>query len=142
MTNWPNYGKWRHGKKRKELLETNIFTYPENVPAEIMNPIMEDVARQVANWEKAKKMNKEQIIDEAYENYKTEWMKENPPFAGPYTDKCLTQEEFINKWKTEAKDELIKVLYSQVMDLTMMSKIELGDDVISEIKRLKEIINE
>jgi len=28
------------------------------------------------------------------------------------------------------------------VDLTMMSKIELGDDVIAEIKRLKEIINE
>ena len=42
--------------------------------------------------------------------------------------------------KEEAKDELIKVLYSQVVDLTMMSKIELGDDVIEEIKRLREII--
>jgi hypothetical protein len=67
MNKWSNYGKWRHFKKRKELM---------------------------------KNMNKEQ-----------------------------------------AKDELIKVLYSQVVDLTMMSKIELGDDVIAEIKRLNEIIN-
>ena len=44
--------------------------------------------------------------------------------------------------KEQAKDELIKVLYSHVVDLTMMSKIELGDDVIAEIKRLKDIINE
>ena len=44
--------------------------------------------------------------------------------------------------KEQAKYELIKVLYSQVVDLTMMSKIELGDDVIAEIKRLKNIINE
>jgi hypothetical protein len=44
--------------------------------------------------------------------------------------------------REEAKDELIKVLESQVMDLSMMSKIELGDDVITEIKRLKEIIDE
>ena len=44
--------------------------------------------------------------------------------------------------KEEAKDALIEVLMNQVMDLTMMSKIELGDDVIEEIKRLKEIINE
>jgi hypothetical protein len=44
--------------------------------------------------------------------------------------------------KEEAKDELIKVLEDQVVDLSMMSKIELGDDVIAEIKRLKEIINE
>ena len=47
-----------------------------------------------------------------------------------------------NMNKEQAKDELIKVLYSQVVDLTMMSKIELGDDVIAEIKRLKDIINE
>ena len=42
--------------------------------------------------------------------------------------------------KEQAKDELIRVLYSQVIDLTMMSKIELGDDVIAEIRRLKDII--
>ena len=45
-----------------------------------------------------------------------------------------------NMNKEQAKDELIRVLYSQVIDLTMMSKIELGDDVIAEIKRLKDII--
>jgi hypothetical protein len=44
--------------------------------------------------------------------------------------------------KEQAKDELINVLYGQVIDLTMMSKIELGDDVISEIKRLNGIINQ
>ena len=43
--------------------------------------------------------------------------------------------------KEKAKDELIKVLWWQVMDLTMMSKIELGDDVIAEIKRLKSLLN-
>ena len=40
------------------------------------------------------------------------------------------------------RDELIELLTNQVVDLTMMSKIELGDDVIEEIKRLKNIINE
>jgi hypothetical protein len=44
--------------------------------------------------------------------------------------------------KDEAKDQLIKLLENQVMDLSMMSKIELGDDVIAEIKKLKQIINE
>lgn len=39
-----------------------------------------------------------------------------------------------------AKDQLIELYESQIVDLTMMSKIELGDDVIEEIKRLKEII--
>jgi hypothetical protein len=43
--------------------------------------------------------------------------------------------------KEQAKDQLIELLMGQVIDLSMMSKIELGDDVIAEIKRLKEIIN-
>jgi hypothetical protein len=43
--------------------------------------------------------------------------------------------------KEQAKDALIELLFNQVVDLTMMSKIELGDDVIAEIKRLKAIIN-
>jgi len=42
--------------------------------------------------------------------------------------------------KEEAKDQLIELLYIQVVDLSLMSKIELGDDVIVEIKRLKAII--
>lgn len=42
----------------------------------------------------------------------------------------------------ETQRELIEVLESQVVDLTMMSKIELGDDVIAEIVRLKTILNE
>ena len=42
----------------------------------------------------------------------------------------------------KVQQELINVLESQVIDLSMMSKIELGDDVISEIKRLKDLINE
>jgi len=40
------------------------------------------------------------------------------------------------------RDELIELLTNQIVDLTMMSKIELGDDVLAEIKRLKDIINE
>lgn len=41
----------------------------------------------------------------------------------------------------KAKDELITLYETQIEDLTMMSKIELGDDVIKEIKRLKQIIH-
>jgi hypothetical protein len=44
--------------------------------------------------------------------------------------------------KEQAKDQLIELLMGQVVDLSMMSKIDLGDDVIEEIKRLKDIINE
>ena len=43
--------------------------------------------------------------------------------------------------KIVAQQQLIQLLMNQVIDLTMMSKIELGDDVIEENKRLKEIIN-
>lgn len=39
------------------------------------------------------------------------------------------------------QSELINLLYSQVIDLSTMSKIELGDDVIKEIKRLRLEIN-
>jgi hypothetical protein len=58
----------------------------------------------------------------------------------------MTEEELQNvpqmiSAKMAAQQELINVLESQVIDLSMMSKIELGDDVIAEIKRLKEIIN-
>lgn len=41
----------------------------------------------------------------------------------------------------ETQRELIDVLYSQVIDLSMMSKIELGDDVITEVHRLKDKIS-
>ena len=58
----------------------------------------------------------------------------------------MTEEELQNfpqmmSSKMAAQQQLINLLYSQVVDLTMMSKIELGDDVIAEIKRLKDIIN-
>jgi len=44
--------------------------------------------------------------------------------------------------KEQAKDALIELLQNQVVDLVMMSKIELGDEVIAEIKKLKSIIND
>jgi hypothetical protein len=43
--------------------------------------------------------------------------------------------------KETAKDQLLRLYESQIVDLTIMSKIELGDDVIKEIRRLKEVIN-
>jgi hypothetical protein len=44
--------------------------------------------------------------------------------------------------KEQAKEALLELYESQIVDLTLMSKIELGDDVIEEIKRLKAIIND
>ena len=57
----------------------------------------------------------------------------------------MTEEELENfpqmmSSKMAAQQELINVLMNQVMDLSMMSKIELGDDVIAEIKRLNLLI--
>ena len=40
------------------------------------------------------------------------------------------------------QNELIELLHSQVVDLTMMSKIELGDDVIAECNRISEEIQD
>ena len=59
----------------------------------------------------------------------------------------MTQEELENfpqmiSAKMAVQQELINLLYSQVIDLSMMSKIELGDDVIAEIKRLKGLLND
>ena len=42
----------------------------------------------------------------------------------------------------EKQNELIELLRSQIIDLTMMSKIELGDDVIIEVNRISEEIQE
>lgn len=42
----------------------------------------------------------------------------------------------------KTQQELINLYENQIMDLTAMSKIELGDDVIAEIKRLKEKLND
>ena len=47
-----------------------------------------------------------------------------------------------NEKQIQLQQELISLYESQIMDLTLMSKIELGDDVIKEIKRLKTLINE
>jgi hypothetical protein len=40
------------------------------------------------------------------------------------------------------QNKLIELLHSQVVDLTMMSKIELGDDVIAECNRISEEIQD
>ncbi len=49
----------------------------------------------------------------------------------------MNQDEII-----KLQQELIDLYEQQIMDLTLMSKIELGDDVIEEINRLKELIHE
>lgn len=41
----------------------------------------------------------------------------------------------------EKQSELIQLLENQIIDLTSMSKIELGDDVIAEVWRLTKEVN-
>jgi hypothetical protein len=41
------------------------------------------------------------LFSNLYKRYELNWMKENPPFSGPYTDVCLTKQEFIEKLKTD-----------------------------------------
>jgi hypothetical protein len=88
-----------------------------------------------------------------YEFNEVEFYETDIPQYDPYTGELNPMYQQLtgqpNPWKPtmskeqeQAKDELIKILYSQIVDLSMMSKIELGDDVIAEIKRLKQIINE
>jgi hypothetical protein len=47
----------------------------------------------------------------------------------------MNKEEII-----KTQQELISLYESQIADLVMMSKIELGNDVIEEIKRLKNLL--
>ena len=69
------------------------------------------------------------IID-AYKRYESEWALENPPFAGPYTDTCLTQEEFINKIKNE--DEFKKKWYNKKW-YNNLEREDLTDDEVKEL---------
>jgi hypothetical protein len=44
--------------------------------------------------------------------------------------------------KEQIQQQLIELYENQIMDLTVMSKIELGDDVIAEINRLQNMLME
>lgn len=120
MNKWSNYGKWRHPEKRKELMKIDIKDFnrkAQHIIDTVVNP-------QVERYEQSKKQ--EETITK---------------------EKKMTEEELQNfpqmmSSKMASQQQLINLLYSQVVDLTMMSKIELGDDVIAEIKRLNDIINE
>ena len=72
------------------------------------------------------------IID-AYKRYESEWTLENPPFAGPYNDACLTQEEFINKVKNE--DEFKKEWYTKKW-YNNLEREDLTDDEVKELDGL------
>jgi hypothetical protein len=53
----------------------------------------------------------------------------------------MTQDNYIFENNKGAKDKLIELLEHQISKLILMSKIELGNDVIIEILKLKSEIN-
>ena len=123
MNKWYNYGKWRHPEKRKELMKDR----EEKITSDTHSNRLKDDIR--TEFDKIK------------------WMIDEYIQVQDKKIKKMTEEELQNfpqmmSSKMAAQQQLIDLLYSQVVDLTMMSKIELGDDVIAEIKRLNEIINE
>lgn len=67
-----------------------------------------------------------------------EWIQ--GPYMNPQKGRDNIKYKLMDENKFNAQQELIKVLENQVADLSIMSKIELGDDVIDEIRRLKEIL--
>ena len=134
MNKWSNYGKWRHPEKRKELMKDREEKITSDTHS---NRLKDDIRRE---FDKIKWMIDEytQVQDKKIKNRK---------YIHIGADGRMTEEELQNfpqmmSSKMAAQQQLINLLYSQVVDLTMMSKIELGDDVIAEIKRLNEIINE
>ena len=121
MNKWSNYGKWRHPEKRKELMKDR----EEKITSDTHSNRLKDDIR--TEFDKIK------------------WMIDEYTQAQDKKIKKMTEEELQNfpqmmSSKMAAQQQLIDLLYSQVIDLTMMSKIELGDDVIAEIKRLQDKI--
>ena len=64
-------------------------------------------------------------------------------FMKPEDELIILLSDQINQLKLYSgttKKELIKEQFQKMHDLSMISKIELGDDVITEINRLQELI--
>lgn len=79
-------------------------------------------------------------VDSLYGKYENNWMKENPPFSGPYNDECLTKDEFIKKlliddkfyqeWGEDCCEELT---YIERYNIWIGNNYETGIEYIPEI---------
>jgi hypothetical protein len=79
-------------------------------------------------------------VSSLYEKYENNWMKENPPFSGPYNDVCLTKDEFFKKllvddkfyqeWGEDCCEELP---YLERYKIWFGNNYETGMEFISEI---------
>lgn len=92
-------------------------------------------------WQDAK-INNDPTFQEEMQEFDTDCFEE-PFISKEFIDKHTTKKYIIMNEQEiiKTQQELINLLYSQVVDLSMMSKIELGDDVIEEINRLKGLLN-
>ena len=86
----------------------------------------------------------EQLIEWMHSNQYNQYVIGNDLLEAFKQAKEMEQNQLIEQWKKDEtiaiQKELIDLLMSQVIDLSMMSKIELGDDVLDEIKRLKKLL--
>lgn len=67
-----------------------------------------------------------------------EWLQ--GPYMNPQKGRDNIKFKLINDEQISANQKLISLLESQIQDLVLMSKIELGNDVIAEIKKLKSLL--
>ena len=149
MNKWSNYGKWRHPEKRKELMKIDVEEFNRKAQHIIDTVVKPQVERYELMKDREEKITADTRLNRLKDDIQSEfdkikWMIDEYTIT---KEKTMTEEELQNfpqmmSSKMAAQQQLINLLHSQVIDLTMMSKIELGDDVIAEIKRLNEIINE
>jgi len=79
-------------------------------------------------------------VDSLYGKYENNWMRENPPFSGPYDNVCLTEEEFLKKlliddkfyqeWGEDCCEELT---YIERYNIWIGNNYETGIEYIPEI---------
>jgi hypothetical protein len=78
-------------------------------------------------------MNKEQIIDEAYEKYDELFDSYYPPFSAPYP-KRLTKEEFINKIKTDSEFSDEWGLKIEERELGLVERRDISRDKLNRME--------
>ena len=88
------------------------------------------------NYETGMEYNEDIVPD-----FDDDYYKPTPTKLTTITYKNEKTKIMNNETTIKLQQELIDLYETQITDLTMMSKIELGDDVIEEIKRLKGLLN-